>query len=153
MHESGKFFDDRSGDRLREWLGVNRATFYDPNRFAILPMAFCFPGYDARGSDLPPPQVCAETWRQTALTAMPQIKLTLLIGQYAQKWHLGAAAKGGVTRTVAAWEKFLPHALPLPHPSWRNTAWLKKNLWFERDLLPVLRERVAALHKASETAF
>ncbi len=141
VHESGKPFTDPSGDRLRDWMGVDDATFYDTTRIAILPMAFCFPGYDAKGSDLPPPRVCAATWRQRILDRLGGIPLTLLIGGYAQKWHLAETPKT-VTETVSRWRDFLPDAIPLPHPSWRNTGWLKKNPWFESDLLPVLRTRV-----------
>lgn len=139
VHESGRPFTDPSGDRLRDWLGVDEAAFYDRDKFAILPMGFCFPGYNAKGSDLPPPKICAETWRDRALAAMPQVRLTVLVGGYAQAWHLGAK---GVTETVRRWRDFAPDAIPLPHPSWRNTAWLKKNPWFEAELLPVLRARV-----------
>ncbi|MEL7276645.1 MAG: uracil-DNA glycosylase family protein [Pseudomonadota bacterium] len=142
---SGIPFDDPSGDRLRRWLGVDRDRFYDRTKFAIAPMAFCFPGYDAKGSDLPPPKVCAATWRTEVMAAMPQVALVLLIGGYAQKWHLGAAAQGGVTATVADWRTHWPRALCLPHPSWRNTAWLKRNPWFEADLVPVLQARVQEL--------
>ena len=143
VHESGRPFNDPSGDRLRDWLGVSHETFYDTARVAILPMAFCFPGYDARGSDLPPPRICAETWRDAALSHIGPAPLTLLIGGYAQGWHLGPAAKrAGVTRTVAAWRDHAPEVFPLPHPSWRNTAWLRKNPWFAEELLPVLRARV-----------
>lgn len=144
VHASGLPFDDPSGDRLRGWLGVDRAAFYDTTRFAIVPMAFCFPGYDAKGADLPPPPICAATWRQEVLSALPNIRLTLLIGGYAQRWHLGAAAKGGVTRTVAGWRDHAPALFPLPHPSWRNTGWLKRNPWFEADVLPALRAAVRA---------
>ncbi|MEO0912233.1 MAG: uracil-DNA glycosylase family protein [Pseudomonadota bacterium] len=139
VHASGIPFDDPSGDRLRDWLGVDRAAFYDRAQFAILPMAFCFPGYDAKGSDLPPPKVCAKTWHARAMAAMPAVELLLLVGGYAQSWHLGAK---GVTATVRAWRDHAPGAVPLPHPSWRNTAWLKKNAWFEAELVPWLRGRV-----------
>lgn len=142
VHVRGRPFDDPSGDRLRDWLGVDRATFYDRRRFAVLPMAFCFPGYDARGSDLPPPAICAKTWRTTALAAMPQVRLTLLIGGYAQRWHLGVK-KASVTDTVRRWRMHPPELLALPHPSWRNTGWLRRNPWFETELVPVLRQRVA----------
>ncbi|MCA8884948.1 MAG: uracil-DNA glycosylase family protein [Rhodobacteraceae bacterium] len=142
VHESGTPFLDRSGDRLRDWMGVTSETFYDRDRIAILPMAFCFPGYDGKGADLPPPPLCAATWHGRILPHLGDLRLILLVGQYAQRWHLGPAAKPGVTRTVAAWRSFLPQALPLPHPSWRNTAWLKRNPWFEADLLPDLRSRV-----------
>lgn len=147
VHESGRPFTDPSGDRLRDWLGVDEATFYDRRKFAVLPMAFCFPGYDAKGSDLPPPKICADTWQDTARGHMPQIKLTLLIGAYAQKWHLPDTKKLNVTDRVAAWRDHAPDIFPLPHPSWRNTGWLKKNQWFEIDLLPVLQARVASLLK------
>ncbi|AHM02965.1 Hypothetical protein (sugar utilization related protein perhaps) [Roseibacterium elongatum DSM 19469] len=107
---------------------------------AIVPMAFCFPGYDAAGSDLPPPRICAQTWRARAMAALEGIELTLLIGAYAQSWHLGG--RKGVTERVAAWRDHAPEVFALPHPSWRNTAWLKKNPWFEAEVLPVLRSRV-----------
>ncbi|ASP19247.1 uracil DNA glycosylase superfamily protein [Antarctobacter heliothermus] len=140
VHQSGLPFTDPSGDRLRDWLGLDSATFYDETRVAIVPMGFCFPGY-RKGSDLPPPPICARTWRAQVMAALPDVRLTLLIGGYAQKWHLGI--KTGVTDTVTRWRDFSPDAIPLPHPSWRNTAWLKRNPWFEADLLPVLRTRVA----------
>lgn len=143
VHASGIPFDDPSGDRLRDWLGVDRDAFYDRSKFAILPMAFCFPGYH-KGSDLPPPTDCAKLWRQQVLDQMPQIKLTLLIGGYAQKWHLGGPALP-VTARVQAWKDTTPQALPLPHPSWRNTGWIKKNPWFETDVLPWLRCKVVEL--------
>lgn len=142
VHESGLPFDDRSGDRLRAWMGVDRETFYDRSRIAILPMAFCFPGYDAKGADLPPPKLCADLWRERALALMPQLRLTLLVGLHAQGWALGA--RRGVTETVAAWRDFGEAIFPLPHPSWRNTGWLKRNPWFEAEALPALRARVAA---------
>lgn len=141
VHKSGKPFTDPSGDRLRQWMDVDEATFYDTDRIAIVPMAFCFPGYNAKGSDLPPPKICAETWRARVTEHLGETRLTLLIGAYAQSWHLPEAPKG-VTETVAAWQSYLPDAMPLPHPSWRNTGWIKRNPWFETDLLPVLRTRV-----------
>ncbi|MEM9395678.1 MAG: uracil-DNA glycosylase family protein [Pseudomonadota bacterium] len=143
VHQSGRPFTDPSGDRLREWMGIDEATFYDKNQVAIVPMAFCFPGYTPKGSDLPPPSICAKIWRAPVMQQLSDIRLTLLIGGYAQKWHLGEIAKAGVTATVAAWRDVLPNVIPLPHPSWRNNAWLKKNPWFSTDLLPVLRARVA----------
>ncbi len=143
VHASGLPFDDRSGDRLRDWMGVTREIFYDRARVAISPMAYCFPGYDAKGSDLPPPKLCAELWRGRALAAMPQVELTLLVGAHAQKWALGGGRS--MTETVRAWRESPPGVIPLPHPSWRNTAWLKRNEWFEDDLLPWLRSRVASL--------
>jgi uracil-DNA glycosylase len=144
VHAIGRPFDDPSGDRLRDWLGVDRDTFYDRGRFAVLPMAFCFPGYDARGADLPPPRLCAGTWRARALQAMPGVRLTLLIGSYAQRWHLGGPARP-VAEAVRDWRAAGPAAMPLPHPSWRNTAWLRRNPWFEAELVPELRLRVARL--------
>jgi uracil-DNA glycosylase len=144
---SGRPFRDPSGDRLRDWLGVDEAIFYDRSKFAILPMAFCFPGYDAKGSDLPPPKICADTWRKPVMKAMPQVKLTLLIGGYAQKWHLPETKKLPVTARVESWRDYAPDIFSLPHPSWRNTGWIKKNPWFETDLLPVLRAQVTSLLK------
>ncbi|MBB4121653.1 uracil-DNA glycosylase family protein [Martelella radicis] len=147
VHETGIPFNDRSGDRLRDWMGIGRAEFYDASRFAILPMGFCFPGYDAKGSDLPPRRECAPEWRGQAIAAMPQIELVLAIGMYAQKWHMGPACRKTLTETVRNWrESFLanrsPRILPLPHPSWRNTGWLRKNPWFEDDVLPELKRAV-----------
>ncbi|MFO1104653.1 MAG: uracil-DNA glycosylase family protein [Amaricoccus sp.] len=143
VHAKGRPFDDASGDRLRSWLGVDRAAFYDRARFGVLPMAFCFPGYDAAGADLPPPALCAATWRAEALAAMPQVRLILMIGAHAQAWHLGRRAR--VTETVRAWRSAPQGLLPLPHPSWRNTGWLRRNPWFEAELVPELRARVSLL--------
>ncbi len=150
VHQSGLPFDDASGDRLRQWLGVDRAAFYDRDRFAIVPMGFCFPGYDAAGSDLPPRRECAPAWRRTVLDAMPQIELVLAIGQYAQAFHLGPSRMASMTETVSAWKRYVltndgPAVMPLPHPSWRNSGWLKRHPWFENDLLPVLQNRVKTL--------
>lgn len=143
VHASGIPFDDPSGDRLREWLGVDRDAFYDRSKFAILPMAYCFPGYDDKGSDLPPPPICAKTWRARAMAVMGQVKLVLLIGGYAQKWHLRDA--GTVTQTVKNWLNYAPDIVPLPHPSWRNTGWIKKNPWFESELVPELQSSIKSL--------
>ncbi len=140
VHESGKPFTDPSGDRLREWMGVSDATFYDTTKIALIPMAFCFPGYDPSGSDLPPPRLCATTWRAKVMEDLGPPALTLLVGGHAQSWHLG---KGSVTSRVAAWRDHGPTVFPLPHPSWRNTAWLKKNPWFEAEVVPRLRKRVS----------
>lgn len=138
VYQTGLPFNDPSGDRLRDWMGLDRQIFYDRDRIAIVPIAFCFPGYDAKGADLPPPPVCAETWRAQVLAGLlPQ--LTLLVGGYAQHWHLGTRA---VSATVADWRAYAPDVFPLPHPSWRNTAWLKRNPWFQTDLLPALRNRL-----------
>lgn len=148
VHASGIPFDDRSGDRLREWLGVDRERFYDRDNFAIVPMGFCFPGLDAKGGDLPPRRECAPKWRQILLEQMPQIELVLAVGTYAQAWHMGKKRGRSLTETVADWRTSLasnmtPRILPLPHPSWRNTAWLKRNPWFEAELLPVLRSEIS----------
>jgi uracil-DNA glycosylase len=145
-HASSVPFDDASGDRLRLWLGLTRDEFYDARRVAIAPMGFCFPGQDANGGDLPPRRECAPAWRAEIFAAMPQIELILAIGLYAQEWHC-RDAEGGVAARVAAWRRSLaatarPRVVALPHPSWRNTGWLKRNPWFERELLPELREEV-----------
>lgn len=142
VHEKGRPFADRSGDRLRDWLGLESEAFYDKSKVAIVPMAFCFPGYDARGADLPPPTICAATWRERVLSSLGSLRLTILVGGYAQKWHLGVGAKGGVTSSVMAWRDLPSDMIALPHPSWRNTGWLKKNPWFEAELLPRLKDRV-----------
>lgn len=140
VHRSGVPFDDPSGDRLRDWLGLDRAAFYDTSRVAIVPMAFCFPGYDAKGSDLPPPPVCRRTWHDRVMQALGAIKLRVIVGGHAQKYHLGA--RTGVTETVAAWRDRAPGVFALPHPSWRNTAWLRRNPWFEAEVVPELRAQV-----------
>ena len=143
VHESGIPFDDRSGDRLREWMGVSRDEFYDQDRVAVVPMAFCFPGYDSKRSDLPPQPRCAATWRERAMAFFPEVSLTVVIGGYAQGWHLGQEwRKAGVNATVQNWQGFGPARFPLPHPSWRNNAFLRRNPWFETDLLPALKTRV-----------
>ncbi len=142
VHASGRPFTDPSGDRLRAWMDIDEATFYDQRRIAILPMAFCFPGLDAKGADLPPPPICAETWRRRVLADMGRPRLTLLVGGYAQKWHLGDGAADGVTATVARWREHSGEIFALPHPSWRNTGWIKKNPWFTAELLPELKNRV-----------
>ena len=141
VHKCGIPFSDPSGVRLRNWMGVSEDVFYDKDRIAILPMAFCFPGYDGNGGDLPPPLVCAKTWRDRILQRLESIETSLLVGAYAQKWHLGSRAQS-VSATVADWEEFAPSAYPLPHPSWRNNGWLKRNPWFEAELLPALRRRL-----------
>ena len=140
-HASGLPFDDASGDRLRAWMGLERARFHDRDLVAVVPMAFCFPGYDAKGSDLPPPPICAATWRAEVLAELTQVRLTLLVGGAAQGWHLG---KGAVADRVAAWRSHAAQGVfPLPHPSWRNTGWLQRNPWFEAELVPELRLAVA----------
>ena len=147
VHLSGMPFTDASGDRLRSWLGVTSEEFYDPENFAIVPMGFCFPGQDAKGADLPPRRECAPAWRAPLIAAMPQIELVLTIGLYAQAWHMGETRRGSLTETVQNWREVFaaparPVVLPLPHPSWRNTGWLKKNPWFEMDLLPFLKTEI-----------
>ena len=139
VHASGRPFSDPSGDRLRDWLGLDQDTFYDLTRVAIVPMAFCFPGYDAKGSDLAPPPICAATWRARVMAELPDMRLTVLVGGAAMRWHLGAR---NVTATVAAWRDHAPAVFPLPHPSWRNTGWLKANSWFATDVIPALRDAV-----------
>ena len=143
VHETGIPFNDASGERLRSWLGMSREVFYDPRQVAILPMGFCFPG-TGRSGDLPPRPECAPTWRATLLSRMKKLQLTLVIGQYAQVYHL---PRGGssLTEVVQGWREFWPHTVPLPHPSPRNNLWLKRNPWFEEELIPVLRERVLAV--------
>ena len=145
VHETGISFNDPSGDRLREWMGIGRDVFYDESRVAIIGMGFCFPGYAANGGDLPPRKECAEAWQDRLFATMPKFELTLLVGSYAIDWHLGGRAKSNVTQTVKAWRKYTPRTLPLPHPSWRNNAWLAKNPWFAKELLPYLRRRVASV--------
>jgi uracil-DNA glycosylase len=139
-HTSRIPFDDPSGDRLRDWLGLDSDAFYDQTRVAIVPMGFCFPGYDAAGSDLPPPVICRRTWHDEVLDHVGTVPFKLVVGGYAHKYHL--RTKVGVTETVRAWRDHWPSVLPLPHPSWRNTAWIKKNPWFEAEVLPALRARV-----------
>lgn len=146
VHLAGRPFSDPSGDRLRDWMGVTPEEFYDRDRVAIVPMAFCFPGYDARGSDLPPPAICAATWRRAVLDRIGPVALTLLVGGAAQGWHL--PGRKGVTDRVRGWRDHAPAVFPLPHPSWRNTAWLRKNPWFEAELLPVLRARLRQVLEA-----
>jgi uracil-DNA glycosylase len=142
VHDTGIPWNDPSGDRLRNWLGMDRDTFYDESRIAIIPTGLCFPGTGKQG-DLPPRPECAPLWHPPLLAALPHIRLTLLIGQYAQAYYLGPRRKKTLTETVAAWQEYLPEFLPLPHPSPRNQMWLKRNPWFERDLLPVLRQKVS----------
>lgn len=138
-HLSGKPFDDPSGVRLRQWMGVDDATFWDRDRVAIVPMGFCFPGYGAGGGDIAPPRLCAATWRRTALDHVGDVPVTLLVGGYSQDWHLG---RGRVTDRVRNWRDLAPRVFCLPHPSWRNTAWLQRHPWFETDTLPALREAI-----------
>jgi uracil-DNA glycosylase len=140
VYKSGRPFTDPSGDRLRDWLGVDEATFYDRSNIAIVPMAFCFPGYDSKGSDLPPPKICGQTWHDRVTADLPDVRLRILVGASAHRYHLGV--KTGVTETVRGWNSHAPNTFVLPHPSWRNTGWLKNNPWFEAQVLPALRARV-----------
>lgn len=142
VHASGRPFTDPSGDRLRAWMGIDEATFYDPQRLAIIPMGFCYPGRGS-GGDLPPRPECAPAWRQRLLAQLPNIRLTLVIGQYARDWHLPETRRLTLTETVSRYAEFGPACIPLPHPSPRNNRWLQKNPWFERDVVPVLAQRVA----------
>ena len=144
VHETGIPWNDPSGDRLREWMGVDRATFYDPARIAIVPMGFCYPG-TGRSGDLPPRPECAAAWHGRLVPMLADVELTVCIGQYALAWHLGARRKATLTDTVRAWRDYAPAYLPLPHPSGRNNGWLKRNPWFGTEVLPHLRARVAAL--------
>ena len=149
VHRSGRPFTDPSGDRLRDWMGIGEEVFYDAGRVSIVPMGFCFPGHDKNGGDLPPRRECRETWHDRLFAAMPQLELIVAVGRYAQDYHMGAQARPTLTETVRNWHAVYdtgtPRVLPLPHPSWRNNAWLKKNPWFEAELLPVLRREVARL--------
>ena len=154
VHASGRPYTDPSGVRLRRWLGFDEQTFYDARAIAIVPMGFCFPGNDAEGGDLPPRRECAETWHALVLKQLPNIELMLLIGHYAQKWHLDRSlTAGGVTGTLQRWREIYDassrrRTMPLPHPSWRNSGWIKRNPWFETELLPILRTDIAALRRS-----
>jgi uracil-DNA glycosylase len=146
VHESGLPFTDPSGDRLRQWLGVDYDTFYADHRIGVAAQAFCYPGTapssnGRSGGDYPPPRRCAELWRPRLMDALPRMELTLLVGGYAQAWALGDRVGATLTETVSNWRAYLPDLLPLPHPSWRNTAWLRKNPWFEDEVVPYLRQR------------
>ncbi len=145
VHASGVPWDDASGERLREWMAVDRSVFYDTRRIAIMPMGLCYPGRDRHGGDRPPRPECAPLWHERVLAHLPAVELTLLIGRYAQGRYLPPARRTSMTRTVAAWRDHLPSFLPLPHPSWRNTSWLRRHPWFASDVLPELRRRTAAL--------
>ncbi|MGL5009494.1 MAG: uracil-DNA glycosylase family protein [Paracoccaceae bacterium] len=140
VHASGRPFTDASGDRLRDWLGVGPEVFYDRGRIAIVPMAFCFPGYNAKGADLPPPAICARTWRARLLAELQDVRMTVLVGGAAMRWHRGG---GPVGARVTAWREHAARGIwVLPHPSWRNTGWLRRNAWFEAEVVPALRGAV-----------
>ena len=148
VHRSGRPFTDPSGERLRRWLGIGSEIFYDATKVTIVPMGFCFPGQTASGSDLPPRRECAPTWRSQLLGALPRVELVIALGLHAQKWHLGDLAKESLTETVRSWRDGLalrPAVIAMPHPSWRNTAWLKANAWFEAEVVPIVQARVREL--------
>jgi len=149
VHASGRPFTDPSGERLRAWMGIGPEAFYDAARVAVAPMGFCFPGLDDKGGDRPPRRECAPRWRAELMAALPAVELVLAIGLHAQAWHLPTSAKSSLTQRVRNWREHFaqshPRVLPLPHPSWRNNAWLKRNPWFADELLPVLRLEVARL--------
>ena len=161
VHASGLPFDDPSGDRLRQWMGVTREQFYDQRTIAFLPMGFCFPGLDANGGDLPPRRECAALWRARLVDRLPNLRLMLLVGHHAQRWHLGerfgAPWRHSLSATVQDWRRLIadprpPIMVPLPHPSWRNNSWLAANPWFEAELLPQLRALVTAKRGATTPA-
>ncbi|HEY7766214.1 MAG TPA: uracil-DNA glycosylase family protein [Aestuariivirgaceae bacterium] len=149
VHATGLPFNDPSGDRLRIWLGVARDEFYDARKFAVIPMGFCFPGYDGKGSDLPPRKECAGLWRRRLLEKLPRIETIICLGRHAQAWHMPQFCRASLTETVRNWrapyEGLRPRVLPLPHPSWRNIAWLRRNPWFASEILPLLRREVQTL--------
>lgn len=146
VHESGVPWDDPSGDRLRQWLGMDREAFYTREHVAVAAMGFCYPG-TVKGADLPPRPECAPLWRARLLHLLKNVRLTLLVGAHAQRYHLGKTARGSLGETVRAWCAYPENVIPLPHPSWRNSAWLKRNPWFDAELVPELRERVGAALK------
>jgi uracil-DNA glycosylase len=145
VHESGLPFDDPSGDRLRGWMGVDRETFYGDGAIGVAAMAFCYPGTVRGGGDIPPAARCAQLWRARLMAQLPGVELTLLMGLPAQKWALGARHPGSMDAAVRNWRAFLPQVICLPHPSWRNTAWLNRNPWFDEDVTPYLRQRIAQI--------
>lgn len=145
VHETGIPWNDPSGDRLRAWMDVDRDTFYDESRIAIIPMGLCYPGRAPNGGDRPPCPECAPAWHPRLLEHLPRIELTLLVGAYAQAYYLGLRKPRSVTETVRAWREYLPRFFPLPHPSFRNIQWLKANPWFEAEVVPVLRDTIRSL--------
>ncbi len=149
VHESGVAWDDPSGERLRDWMGISSEDFYDETKIALVPMGFCYPG-TGRSGDLPPRKECAELWHERLLAHLTNVKLTLVIGRYAQDYRLGDKLKSTLTETVENWKDYTPVNLPLPHPSPRNNRWLKNNPWFLQDVVPYLRRRVKKLLKSSQ---
>lgn len=147
VHASGQPFTDPSGVRLRDWMGIDETVFYDTTKVAVVPMGFCFPGQDAKGGDLPPRRECAPTWHDSVFAALPNLKLVLAVGLYAHHYHLPTWRKRSLTERVAAFREIMaagrPIIVPLPHPSWRNNAWIRRNPWFSDELLPVLRRKIA----------
>jgi len=152
VHETGIPWNDASGRRLRDWLAIDDAAFYDETRIAIIPMGFCYPGANPKGGDNPPRPECAPRWHPPLGRALPNVALTLLVGQYAQRWYLGERARRTMTETVRAFRDYLPDFIPTPHPSWRTTHWQKRNPWFEQEVIPELRRRVHALLDAEQAA-
>ena len=144
VHETGLSFNDPSGDRLRQWLGIDRGTFYDESRIAIMPMGFCYPGRDAKGGDLPPRRECAPLWHPALRPYFDSLALTLLVGSYALRFYLPQLRRATMTATLVRWREFLPEFFVLPHPSWRTTLWEQRNPWFAAEVLPELRARVGA---------
>lgn len=142
VQETGLSFNDASGDRLRQWLNIDRHTFYDETKIAIMPMGLCFPGQNTQGADLPPSPLCAQQWHHRFLSFLPHLKLTLLVGRYAQRYYLKQYKELSSTDLIRSWKELPSSFFPLPHPSWRNNSWLKKNPWFIQDLLPVLQQRI-----------
>ena len=147
VHQTGLPFNDASGDRLRQWLSLDRTTFYDDSKIAFMPMGFCYPGRDKKGGDFPPRKVCAPLWHHQLLAFLPNIKLILLVGRYAQIYYLENNIKKTIAETVHSWQEYGPKFIPLPHPSWRNTAWLRRHPWFEADIVPKIRLIIHALLK------
>ena len=145
VHETGLSFDDRSGDRLRDWLGVDRRTFYDETRVAIMPIGFCYPGRHAKGGDLPPRRECAPLWHARLRMSFPAIELTLLVGRYAIDYYLARSGRLSMSETVERWRDFLPEYFVLPHPSWHTLRWVRDNPWFENEAVPELRRRVGQI--------
>jgi uracil-DNA glycosylase len=153
VHETGLSFNDRSGDRLREWLALDRTTFYDETRVAIMPMGFCYPGRDQRGGDRPPRRECAPLWHTQLRACFSAIELTMLVGSYAIDYYVPRPGTRSMSATIAGWRDFLPDVFVLPHPSWRTTGWLRDNPWFENETLPELRAQVArALNPTARSA-
>jgi len=146
VHATGIPWNDPSGDRLREWLQMDKTQFYDTSQIAIIPMGLCYPGKGKSG-DLPPRLECAPHWHQRLLACIPNIQLTLLIGQYAQRHYLKGRTEANLTKTVESWENYLPDFFPLPHPSPRNRLWLKRNAWFEENVIPALRRQITTIVK------